>query len=348
MKIAPVLRAIKKHPEIRSILVHTGQHYDRNMSGIFFDDLAIPRPDVHLGIGPCSPEIQFGKILARFGKVLAKERPDLVIVVGDVHSTLACAIAARYSGIRIAHVEAGLRSFDRRMPEEINRALTDHLSKMLFTPSRYANQNLLREGVPAKRIHLVGDVMADNLLYQKNKVKAPGAGTCPPHPYAVLTLHRPSNVDDIAALKRLFAAVNSIARGITILFPVHPRTIKQIRQCRIHIHRNIRLLEPLGYNDFLRLLLYAKFVLTDSGGIQTETSLLDIPCITLRENTEQLPSLRHGTNILTGTDKKKILGAVRKIMRGQCPKSRPLEFWDGKAAERMIKILLKEKRKTPK
>jgi len=342
MKIAPLIRELRKHPEIERILVHTGQHYDKNLSDIFFHDLGITPPDIRLTAARSSPLAQMARLMIDFERVLRKQRPDLVIVAGDVNSTLACAITAAKSGIRLAHLEAGMRSFDKSMPEEINRISTDHLSDLLFTSCRQAGQNLLKEGISPERIHCVGDLMADNLLHEVRKIKKTGGNATAD--YAVLTLHRQANVDCPGNFLGLCDTFNRIARKIPILFPMHPRTRKQARRLKVRFHPAIRLLDPLGYRDFLKLLIPAKFVLTDSGGLQTETSILGIPCITLRDNTEHTVTLGRGTNVLTGRCEKRILCETRRVLRAQRGKKPLPEEWDGKAARRTVKILLNQRR----
>lgn len=339
MKIAPILRALKKYPRINFVLVHTGQHYDHNMSGAFFQELGIPKPKVHLGVGSGSHAFQTAEVMKRFEKVLLKEKPDYVVVVGDVNSTLACALTASKLHIKIAHVESGLRSFDRRMPEEINRIVTDSLSDILFTTQEDAGKNLIKEGIPARRIFQAGDVMVDNLYYElkKSKDKKPKIH----HPYGVLTLHRSANVDDKRTLEGILRAVNRIAEEIPIYFSLHPRTKKQLKRFHITLNSGIRLLEPLGYREFLRLYRYAAFVLTDSGGVQLETSVLNVPCLTLRESTERVNTITKGTNILTGLNPLKIVREAKKIISGKRKQSHLKKMWDGKAAERIVRILWK-------
>lgn len=338
MKIAPIMRAMERYPEITPILVHTGQHYDGNMSDAFFKDLEILKPDVHLGVGSGTHAVQTARIMERFEKVLLKEKPDLVLVVGDVNSTLACALVASKLHIKVAHVEAGLRSLDRRMPEEINRVLTDHLSDFLFTTCEAANKNLVKEGISSDKVFLVGDVMIDTLLYNIQKLRNKNR---PRSKYAVLTLHRPSNVDNKDIFEGISKALNKIAEHILIIFPIHPRTKKQIKQFGFekYYNGNIKLLEPVGYLDFLRLYQGAKFVLTDSGGIQEETTVLDIPCLTIRENTERPITIEQGTNVLVGTDEEKIVEEAQKILRGERKRRKILKYCDGKASQRIVKIL---------
>ena len=343
MKMAAIMRAMRPYRKINPLLVHTGQHYDANMSDTFFKDLELPKPDIHLEVGSGTHAVQTARVMERFEKVLFDEKPDLVLVVGDVNSTLACALAAGKLHIKVAHVEAGLRSFDRRMPEEINRVLTDQMSDFLFTTCEDANRNLAKEGIAREKVFLVGDVMIDTLLYYMKRDSLSGADEAE---YAVVTLHRPSNVDDKDTFERISRALNKIARSIPIIFPVHPRTRRQIRRFGFekYYNGNIKLLDPLGYLDFIKLYPKAKMVLTDSGGIQEETTVLDIPCLTIRENTERPITITHGTNILVGTDERKIVEEATKILRGERKRRKTLKYWDGRAAERIVKVLAEESR----
>jgi UDP-N-acetylglucosamine 2-epimerase (non-hydrolysing) len=373
MKIAPLVRAIEKHnslaasseTSIEYVLVHTGQHYDYNMSDSFFDDLKLPQPHIHLGVGSGTHAEQTGKVMIEFEKVLLKESPDIVVVVGDVNSTLAATLAAAKLNIPVAHVEAGLRSFDRRMPEEINRLVTDALSTYLFTPSPDGDENLLKEGISPEKIFRVGDIMVDSLLFHLEEAKKSGilrrlglAKDGAAHgdsvvPYALLTLHRPSNVDEEESFKKIMAALDSIGKRIPIIFPVHPRTKKQLvalgLEKKIRFHNvqgkvdlsspGIHGLEPLGYLDFLGLMTRAKLVLTDSGGIQEETTVLSIPCLTLRDTTERPITIKEGTNTLVWNDTRKIVEETFRILDGKGKKANIPEYWDGKTAERIIRIL---------
>jgi UDP-N-acetylglucosamine 2-epimerase (non-hydrolysing) len=347
MKIAPIFHEMKKQREYFDIVVlHTGQHYDYNMSGLFFKDLSLPKPDIFLGVGPGTQAVQTAKIVVKFEKVCVKEKPDLIIVVGDVNSTLACSLVAAKLCIPIAHVEAGLRSFDRAMPEEINRVIVDHISDFLFTTCEDANDNLKREGISRKNIFFVGNVMIDTLKNLKVKSKKSSILNkigLQKNNYAVLTLHRPSNVDDREKLQRIFSAFQSLSRHIPIIFPVHPRTLKQIKNFGISFNnKNIKLIEPLGYLDFMKLYMDSKLVLTDSGGIQEETTYSGIPCLTLRENTERPITVKEGTNILVGSDKNKIIKESLRILNEKCKAKRAPRLWDGKSAERIVKILRKK------
>jgi len=348
MKIAPILRAARKIKRLKSILIHTGQHYDRNMSDAFFKDLNISKPHECLNVGSDSHGAQTAKILSLMEKALIRRKPDWVVVVGDVNSTMAAALAASKLGIKVAHVEAGMRSYDRSMPEEINRILTDRLSDVLFTTEKNEGRNLIKEGIERSKIFQVGDVMVDSLYYglKRGKVKKvkllTGNGA-----YAVLTLHRAGNVDDARTLTRIVKAVNRVAKQIKVYFPVHPRTFKQIKKANLKFNKNIMLMKPLGYYEFANLYRRSKFVMTDSGGLQLETSVLNIPCLTLRDNTERPTTLFSGSNTLVSSDSDKILKEVDKIIRGKGKKSRLLHKWDGRASERILKVLLsyREERK---
>jgi len=349
VKIAPILAAMDQHAELRARLVHTGQHYDVTMSGTFFRDLEIREPDVNLGVGAGSPAAQTAEMLARLAGVFAGERPDLVVVVGDVNSTLAGALAAVKLGIPLAHVEAGLRSFDRSMPEEINRILTDAVADYCFTTEASANDNLAREGVAEERVHFVGNVMIDTLFRSREKAAAStildGLGLAP-QGFAVLTLHRPANVDDPVALERTFRALQAIRRDQHVIFPVHPRTRERLQHLgdRAVAGAGLRLVEPLPYLDFVQLMANAACVLTDSGGIQEETTALGVPCLTLRPTTERPVTVTHGTNRLVDTDQQAIQTAWAQITRGEWPRGRLPELWDGKAASRLVDVLLEHRR----
>src|SRR5215471_4306400 len=336
MKIAPIVEKMKKAPDLEPILVHTGQHYSEGMSDVFFRDLGIPVPDVHLGVGSGSHAEQTARIMVEFEKVCLEHKPDLVLVVGDVNSTLACTVVAAKLLIPVAHVEAGLRSFDRTMPEEINRVVTDALASILFTTSRDADENLKREGVDASKVFFVGNVMIDTLL--KHKRKAATLDIEKPVQYALVTLHRPSNVDNPRVLGPILQALDEISKTIPVLFPIHPRTAKRVQEFGLSMN-GIRTRDPLGYLEFLNLESTATVVLTDSGGLQEETTILGVPCLTLRENTERPVTITNGTNILVGPDKDRILAAFRKIMNGDWTPSGPPEYWDGRAAERIVRVI---------
>ncbi len=347
-KIAPLMREMQRHPEIESILIHTGQHYDAALSDIFFRQMGIPTPDVNLEVGSGSHAVQTAEVLKRIEPVLIERQPDLVLVVGDVNSTIAVSLAAVKLGIPVAHVEAGLRSFDRSMPEEINRILTDALADYLFVTEEDAIGHLLKEGRPRESIHLVGNVMIDSLRHflpiaQKSPVGddlalKKGADW---QRFAVLTLHRPSNVDSSEKLAELLGAIDSIAAQVPVIFPVHPRTQQRLTQDGIETHPQLRLIPPVGYLDFLCLLSKSTLVLTDSGGIQEETTALGVPCLTLRENTERPITISEGTNLLIGTDPAKILAAANNILAGKGKPGRIPPFWDGHAAERIVEVLLR-------
>ncbi|HYS05932.1 MAG TPA: UDP-N-acetylglucosamine 2-epimerase (non-hydrolyzing) [Candidatus Dormibacteraeota bacterium] len=346
MKVAPLLRELRARPGLfEARLVHTGQHYDEAMSDIFFEELEIPKPDIHLGVGSGSHAVQTARIMEAFEKVLVADRPDWVVVVGDVNSTLACSVvAAKMSPpVRVAHVEAGLRSRDRSMPEEVNRVVTDALSDLLFTTSPDADVNLRHEGIERRRIHRVGNVMIDTLRRflaradSSDVMRRLGIAA----PFALLTLHRPSNVDDEAALRRIFTALETVAQDIPIVFPVHPRTVKMMRELGVGADGgsgSLRLIEPLGYLDFLHLQKRARLVLTDSGGIQEEASILGVPCLTLRENTERPITTTRGTNVLVGSDTRAIVTAARRILRARARRPRSIPLWDGRAAGRIAAV----------
>jgi len=349
MKIAPLMQEMKKHAEIAPILVHTGQHYDDKMSTLFFEELHIPKPEIDLEVGSASHAVQTAKIMMAFEPVLLQEQPDLVVVVGDVNSTIGCALPAVKLRIPVAHVEAGLRSFDRTMPEEINRVLTDAISEYLFVTEPSGEENLLREGIPPEKIYFVGNVMIDTLL--ANKAQADQSPILEelqlcPQKYALLTLHRPSNVDVQANLLGILAALADIQTHIPIVFPVHPRTRKRIEEfgltARVASMRDFRLIEPLGYLDFLKLLAEAKLVLTDSGGIQEETTILNVPCLTLRENTERPITVQQGTNVIVGIEPQRIIAESLNILHGKLFSPKMPDLWDGKAAERIINILMEK------
>jgi UDP-N-acetylglucosamine 2-epimerase (non-hydrolysing) len=328
-----------------SLLVHTGQHYDEKLSQVFFDELGIPRPDINLNVGSGSHAQQTAAVMAAFEPVLLERQVDLVLVVGDVNSTIACALVASKLGIPIAHVEAGLRSYDRQMPEEINRVLTDQISDLLFTTEAAAAGNLQREGVDASKIHFVGNVMIDTLLAHRDRARATAAHAAlglEPSAYGLLTLHRPSNVDDPAAFERLMGALDLISRDVPIVFPVHPRSrpvvARSATATAMEQAGRLRLVDPLGYLDFIGLMERARVVLTDSGGVQEETTILNVPCLTLRENTERPVTITHGTNQLVGTNPAKIAEAWARVKAPvAAPPGPPL--WDGQAAERIADVL---------
>ena len=348
-KIAPLMREMQRRPEIDPILVHTGQHYDEKLSDIFFRQMGIPAPHVNLEVGSGSHASQTAEILKRVEPVLLERKPNLVLVVGDVNSTIAVSLAAVKLGIPVAHVEAGLRSFDRTMPEEINRVLTDAIADYLFVTEEEAVAQLLKEGRPREAIHFVGNVMIDSLRHflsaaQESAIGADlglknGAGWSR---FGVLTLHRPSNVDSTEKLTQLLGAIDAVAAEMPIIFPVHPRTQQHLTQSGIQHHPQLRLIPPVGYLDFLCLLSKSTLVLTDSGGIQEETTALGVPCLTLRENTERPITISEGTNVLVGTDPAKIVAAARDALDGKGKAGRIPPLWDGHAAERIVDILLKQ------
>ncbi|HEU5311033.1 MAG TPA: UDP-N-acetylglucosamine 2-epimerase (non-hydrolyzing) [Candidatus Eisenbacteria bacterium] len=342
MKMAPILDALKAHPSIRPFLVHTGQHYDAEMSRVFFDELGIPKPDRDLEVGSDTHGRQTGRIMVAFDDLLEGRHPRLVIVVGDVNSTMACSLVAVKRGISVAHVEAGLRSRDRGMPEEINRSVTDAVSDLLCATSPDAIDNLLAEGVAREKIHLVGNPMIDTL--RRHLPAARSRGTVDrlgltERGYAVVTLHRPRNVDDAEGLRGILGALQDLARRIPVVFPVHPRTAERIRQIGFRAEGGLHLKEPFGYLDFLALMDRARFLLTDSGGIQEETTALGVPCLTLRSNTERPITITEGTNRLLGEDPSSILRAAEPILDGNAPKGRCPELWDGHASERIVAVL---------
>jgi UDP-N-acetylglucosamine 2-epimerase (non-hydrolysing) len=352
VKIAPIAEAMRSYTSLTPILVHTGQHYDYRMSQAFFEDLAIPEPDVNLEVGPGSHAEQTGEILISFEKVCLQERPDLVLVVGDVNSTLACALAAKKLGIRIAHVEAGLRSGDMSMPEEINRLCTDAISDFLFTTDRIAGDNLRREGAREESIFFVGNVMIDTLFKQRkaagrlNVARRVGVEGME---YAILTLHRPSNTDERSVLEGLVRAVLAVSEELPVVFPIHPRTSKALETHGLkHLlltgvgASRIIVIEPLSYLDFLCLLEGARLALTDSGGLQEETTALGIPCLTLRNNTERPITCLEGTNVLVGQKPEIIISAANRILAGDSRTAVQLEKWDGRAAERIVRTLVEQ------
>lgn len=342
MKIAPIMWALQKHENMSAVLVHTGQHYDRQMSELFFEELQIPAPDVNLGVGSGSHAAQTAEVMKRIEPVLIEERPDATLVVGDVNSTLACALTSVKLGIPVAHVEAGLRSGDRSMPEEINRIMTDAISEWLFVSERSGIENLKLEGISEKRVFFVGNTMIDTLLScrdRSNRSTILTTLSVKPREYAVLTLHRPSNVDDADTLGRLLVALREIQAEIPVIFPVHPRTRAKLAEREDATLPNLRLIDPLGYLDFMKLISDAAVVLTDSGGIQEETTVLGVSCLTLRENTERPATVMEGTNTLVGRDPVQIIAAAKALLRGSRPSGRVPELWDGGAAARIVNIL---------
>lgn len=346
MKVAPVHRALAAYPTVRQLLVHTGQHYDLNMSDIFFRQLGLPAPDINLEVGSGSHAVQTAQIMMRFEATVLKEKPDLVLVYGDVNSTVAAALVCAKLGIPVGHVEAGLRSFDRAMPEEINRLMTDQIADYLFTPSQDGDQNLLREGVAPGKIHFVGNVMIDTLVRL-----LPEAGSLWPRlssdlrlaagGYCLVTLHRPSNVDDPAMLARIMDALGEISVALPIVFPIHPRTRERLATNNIKIGENgyLQLTDPIGYLDFLCLQQRARLVITDSGGIQEETTYLNVPCLTVRENTERPVTVEMGTNTLVGQDMARLREETRRNLAGQARRGEIPPLWDGQAAERIAAVV---------
>jgi UDP-N-acetylglucosamine 2-epimerase (non-hydrolysing) len=344
MKVAALMHAGTARG-VEQVLVHTGQHYDASMSDVFFADLELPRPDHHLGVGGGSHAEQTAKVMTCLEPLIAREQPDWVVVVGDVNSTLAAALTAAKLNIKVAHVEAGLRSFDRTMPEEVNRVVVDGLSDLLFTPSADGDLNLLREGHPPEQIKMVGNVMIDALarcLEPARKRRVPTRFGLEPRRYAVLTLHRPSNVDDPALLGHLLETLLEASDDLPVIFPVHPRTRARLQDEKVsrHLPERLRLVEPLGYLDFLGLVDGALAVLTDSGGLQEETTVLGIPCLTLRENTERPVTVTLGTNRLVGRDPAAIARAFEDIFAGRWSRGTCPPRWDGHAGERVIEALL--------
>jgi UDP-N-acetylglucosamine 2-epimerase (non-hydrolysing) len=366
MKAAPLIRALAGYPSVRQILVHTGQHYDVNMSDVFFQQLAMPAPDFNLQAGSGTHAQQTAAIIRHFEPVVAKAKPSLVVVYGDVNSTIAAALVCAKLGVPVAHVEAGLRSFDRSMPEEINRVLTDQISDLLFTPSEDGNRNLAREGIPAERIHLVGNVMIDTLVRMLPHAQLPKVDL--PPKYILVTLHRPSNVDDVPWLDEMLEMLAELSDHTPVLFPVHPRTAKALEKTRSRRRDaaccvsseesrrrdaaccvspvgkgaacRLRLMAPQPYLQFLALQQKAALVITDSGGIQEETTFLGVPCLTVRENTERPVTVECGTNVLVGRDLDLLREAAHRVLRGEKKAGRIPPLWDGHAAERVAEIVV--------
>ena len=353
MKIAPIVRALRKNGGLDFKIIHTGQHYDREMNDVFFEELGIPQPDVFMGAGGGSHAQQTGKIMLAFEDLCQTDRPDAVLVVGDVNSTLACSIVAKKLGIPVAHVEAGLRSGDMSMPEEINRLVTDSISDWFFVTEPSGVAHLRREGKADDAVFYVGHVMVDNVLYQAEKLASTdtaglestawktsamaGNGR-----YGVITLHRPSNVDDAGTMQRIGDALREIATDLPLVFPVHPRTRANLEKFGIDLGPNITLMGPQAYMSFLNLWKDAVVVLTDSGGLQEETTALGVPCITIRENTERPVTVDEGSNVLVGTDPARIVAEAQKVIRGEGKKGRRPHLWDGKAAERIVEVLVRK------
>ena len=342
MKISPILVSIANYDNIDPIIVHTGQHYDKEMSENILSDLEFPKPHHFLNVGGGSHAVQTSKIFIEFEKICIKHRPHLVVVAGDVNSTLGCAIVASKLSIKIAHVESGLRSFDRSMPEEINRILTDQISDLLFTSEESGNKNLIKEGLDTSKIHFVGNCMIDSLtrfIADAKKARPWLDFGFLGKDYMLLTLHRPSNVDELKSLKNILDDISIISKDIPVIFPIHPRTHNNIKILKYRLTSSVIISEPLPYIQFLGIMSKAKFVLTDSGGIQEETTMLRVPCITLRENTERPVTINEGTNILAGKDSSKIHPIVKKILIGENKIGITPKYWDGKSGERIAKIL---------
>ncbi|MGD8846814.1 MAG: UDP-N-acetylglucosamine 2-epimerase (non-hydrolyzing) [Desulfobacteraceae bacterium] len=345
MKIAPLYRVSKTVEEVTCKIVHTGQHYDYEMSQAFFDDLELPEPDYFLDAGSGSHAVQTANIMIEFEKVLKGERPDYVVVVGDVNSTLACSVVAKKQLVKVAHVEAGLRSRDMEMPEEINRIVTDAIADLFFVTEQSGIDNLLQEGKPAPALHLVGHVMIDNLLHQVERLATNGAQSLVTYPlkskypeYCFMTLHRPSNVDSETVFKGIAGALNRIAEEFPIFFPVHPRTRKMMDNFNIRFSDNIICLKPLGFREALYLWQDAVVVITDSGGLQEETTGLGVPCVTIRENTERPITVQMGSNVLAGTSHHGILAAFRHSVNNRSVRKKP-PLWDGMASHRIWEIM---------
>jgi len=346
MKIAPIMEAMKKKDGVTPILLHTGQHYDEKMSKLFFEELNIPRPDINLEVGSASHAVQTGSVMIAFEKSLLNIKPDLTLVVGDVNSTIACALVSVKLGIPVAHVEAGLRSFDRGMPEEINRVLTDSISGYLFVTEESGMKNLANEGISEKKVHFVGNVMIDTLL--KHKKRAASSRICEElsveqGKYAVVTLHRPSNVDSLSGWNNIIPMLEKMSKMIKTVFPIHPRTINRLKELglfeRVQGMKNLNIVPPFGYLDFLKLMSDSRLVVTDSGGMQEETTVLGVPCITMRENTERPSTVSIGTNTIVGQNSEMAMEYVQKILSGEYKKGKVPPLWDGKAAERIVDIL---------
>ena len=349
MKMAPLYKELslssnRYEPQI----IHTGQHYEEQMSKLFFNDLAMPEPSAYLNVGSGTQGKQTARIIERYEDlILAGDKPDLVIVAGDVNSTIACALVAKKLYIPVAHLEAGLRSYDDRLPEEINRVLTDRISDILLTPSQDANKNLEKEGIDPEKIYFVGNIMIDSLVAHKEKAENSNIfhqlNMVPNEKYALVTLHRPSNVDEYEGLKMLLTSLEKIGRKIKIIFPMHPRTRKNIYELGLSFFLNtdsdVIFTEPLGYLDFLKLEMNAKFILTDSGGIQEESTYFGVPCLTLRENTERPITITEGTNHLVDLNVESIVNSAREIIEGDVKKGKIPKYWDGKTASRIVKVL---------
>ncbi len=347
MKIAPLMKLYRNAGMKDVLLLHTGQHYDKSMSSLFFDELEIPEPDINLGVGSDTQAKQVAKIMERFEDVCFEHKPDAILVVGDVNSTMACSIVAAKLDIKIIHLEAGLRSFDRRMPEEINRLVTDTLADLLLTPSIDADDNLIKEGCSPSKIFRVGNIMIDTLFMFLPKARKSGIINqlgLNAHDFALVTLHRPSNVDVPEMIAEIINALNTISESIKVVFSMHPRTKTNLTKFGVslsQLNKNFIITEPLGYLDFQQLMSNSKFVITDSGGVQEETTALKIPCITMRENTERPITISLGTNVIVGTDIDKLLYFSNQAISGNWKDTIIPEMWDGKTAERVIEVLQK-------
>lgn len=348
MKIAPILREMKKHQSLQPKLVHTGQHYDNKMSDVFFKELQIPAPDIHLNVGSGTHAEQTAEIMKRFEAVVLQEKPDWVVVLGDVNSTLACSVTAAKLHVPVAHVEAGLRSYDRTMPEEINRLVTDAIAEVLFTTEKSGNENLIKEGKSESQIYFTGNVMIDSLVFAKPQINRSQVSTdlkLPDKSYCITTLHRPSNVDDPKTLAKIFEIFDTIQNKLPVVFPIHPRTRKMIETFglsdKVSKMKNLRLMDPVGYFDFVSLTAHAKMAITDSGGLQEETTYLGVPCLTMRENTERPITIEVGTNTLVGSDEQLIYSKVDEIIKGTYKNGSVPELWDGRAAERITNVFTK-------
>jgi UDP-N-acetylglucosamine 2-epimerase (non-hydrolysing) len=339
MKVAPVHAALADKVNVRQTLVHTGQHYDANMSDLFFQQLGLPEPDINLGVGSASHTVQTARIMLELERILLERKPDLVLVYGDVNSTVSAALVCAKLLIPIGHVEAGLRSGDRTMPEEINRLITDQLADLLFTPSVDGNENLAHEGVSAQKIHFVGNVMIDTVIRLLAHTEGVQPNVSPP--YALVTLHRPSNVDFLETLSCITNTLRAISRQIPVVFPVHPRTRQRLDEFNLSLQEDSRLhlLDPIGYVEFLNLQRHATVVITDSGGVQEETTFLGIPCLTVRENTERPVTVTLGTNKLVGKDMRLLVDEVNRILGGNARTGQIPPLWDGRASERIAHII---------
>jgi UDP-N-acetylglucosamine 2-epimerase (non-hydrolysing) len=337
MKVAPVMNALKTRKHVVQTLIHTGQHYDANMSDVFFEQLGIAAPDVNLAVGSGTHARQTSEIMTRFEPVLLDRQPDIVLVYGDVNSTVAAALVCAKLGVRLGHVEAGLRSFDRTMPEEINRLVTDQLADMLFTPSEDGDFNLQKEGIPAEKIFRVGNVMIDSLVKLRPAAQRQSQNSLPQR-FALVTLHRPANVDDGVILKRILQSLLEVSQDLSVVFPAHPRIRKRIADFGLHADQ-LQILDPVSYLEFLGMQSRATVVITDSGGIQEETTYLGVPCLTLRKNTERPVTVSIGTNVLVGRDRDKLRSELSRVLDGQAKKGTIPPLWDGHAGERIAALL---------